>query len=86
MRQCRTDAAAGSPSNYLASAANDSCMCLWDLLLVDNATDGMPKLVSKTSKSLHSTGIFAMDVNVSKMIGTGSKDKTVVASTVLSTG
>mmetsp|Transcript_9158 Transcript_9158/g.14081 ORF Transcript_9158/g.14081 Transcript_9158/m.14081 type:complete len:719 (+) Transcript_9158:65-2221(+) len=52
-----------SPKNpsKLVTAANDGAICLWDLTKV-SVQSGAPKLLQKTGKELHSSGIFAMDV------------------------
>ncbi|KAL7520585.1 hypothetical protein ACHAWX_005298 [Stephanocyclus meneghinianus] len=72
------------PSRLL-TAANDGTICHWDLASISVKT-GAPKLLGQTSKSLHSSGIFSMDVRVEKtsdvIIASGSKDKTIALSTV----
>mmetsp|Transcript_50702 Transcript_50702/g.152704 ORF Transcript_50702/g.152704 Transcript_50702/m.152704 type:complete len:724 (-) Transcript_50702:53-2224(-) len=72
----------GTPSRCL-SAANDGCVCLWDLTSV-SVQSGAPKLLSRTGKELHRSGIFAMDVSVGEQtyVCTGSKDKTVAVTTL----
>jgi len=45
----------------LVTAANDGTICFWDLTTV-SVQSGAPKLLHKTGKELHSSGIFAMDV------------------------
>lgn len=67
-----------APPSRLLSAANDGCVCLWDLSAV-SVQSGAPKLLSKTGKELHRSGIFAMDVSIGEQtyVCTGSKDKTV---------
>lgn len=75
----------------LITAGNDGTVCLWDLTTVSQRT-GIPKLLHQTSKDLHTSGIFALDVLVCKdkatttatttlTVATGSKDKTVALST-----
>jgi WD40 repeat protein len=73
---------AATPSRLL-SAANDGSVCLWDLTSV-SIQSGAPRLLHRTGKELHASGIFAMDVLVGNvnnsadtLICTGSKDKTV---------
>jgi len=73
-----------APPSRLLSAANDGCVCLWDLSAV-SVQSGAPKLLSKTGKELHRSGIFAMDVTVGQQqsyVCTGSKDKTVAVTTL----
>ena len=73
-----------SPPSRLLSAANDGCVCLWDLSTV-SVRNGAPKLVCQTSKELHRSGIFTMNVNVTGQqifISTGSKDKSVAVTTL----
>jgi WD40 repeat protein len=67
-----------SAPSRLVTAANDGTVCLWDLGKVSTAT-GAPQLIHRTGKELHTSGIFAMDVNTcaNNMLLTGSKDKTV---------
>lgn len=73
-----------SPSRLL-SAANDGSICLWDLSAV-SVSSGAPKLLCRTGKELHRSGIFSMDVNVVNgrdyQVATGSKDKSVAISTM----
>ncbi len=76
-----------TPSRLL-TAGNDGTVCLWDLSCV-SATTGCPKLLHRTDKSYHSSGIFCMDISAnnsssssSSMICTGSKDKSVAVSSV----
>ena len=72
-----------TPSRLL-TAGNDGTVCLWDLSTV-SASTGAPKLMQRTDKSYHSSGIFCMDVSStesSSMICTGSKDKTVAVSSL----
>lgn len=45
----------------LVTAANDGAICLWDLTTL-SVQSGAPKLLQKTGKELHSSGIFSMDV------------------------
>ena len=72
-------ASSKSPPSRLLSAANDGSVCLWDLSTV-SSLNGSPKMLCRTGKELHRSGIFAMDVDVGQTqthIATGSKDKTV---------
>ncbi|CAB9496450.1 expressed unknown protein [Seminavis robusta] len=73
----------GAAPSRLATAANDGTVCLWDLRQVSTET-GSPKLVLQSDKTLHSSGIFAMDIGASSgidaKVATGSKDKTVAVS------
>jgi len=79
---------ASSPSR-LITAGNDGSVCLWDLSTVSVLT-GIPKLLHRTGKSLHSSGIFCMDVayrfyntnNNDLVICTGSKDKSIAISSL----
>ena len=74
----------------LVTAGNDGTVCLWDLSRVDTA--GAPKLLHRSGKEWHTSGIFSMDVKTSGgttamqsstsgqgdvLIATGSKDKTI---------
>ena len=73
-----------SPPSRLLSAANDGSVCLWDLSTV-SSLNGSPKLLCRTGKELHRSGIFAMDVDVGQHhthVATGSKDKTVAVTTL----
>ena len=73
-----------APPSRLLSAANDGCVCLWDLSAV-SVQSGAPKLLSRTGKELHRSGIFAMDVSGGQQqtyVCTGSKDKTVAVTTL----
>ena len=75
-----------TPSRLL-TAGNDGTVCLWDLSTVSFST-GAPKLLHRTGKSHHSSGIFCMDTSFpvgnnpssssEVVICTGSKDKSVV--------
>jgi WD40 repeat protein len=69
-----------SPPSRLLSAANDGSVALWDLSTV-SSLNGSPKLLCRTGKELHRSGIFAMDVDINGQketyVATGSKDKTV---------
>ena len=71
----------------LLTAANDGCVCLWDLTTV-SARTGVPKLLSTTGKKFHTGGIFSMDVSIASSgrgdnyVCTGSKDKTVTVTKV----
>lgn len=68
----------------LLTAANDGTICHWDLTS-NSIKTGAPKLLGQTDKSLHASGIFSMDVRVDKSgahIASGSKDKTIVLSSV----
>mmetsp|Transcript_5771 Transcript_5771/g.8366 ORF Transcript_5771/g.8366 Transcript_5771/m.8366 type:complete len:517 (+) Transcript_5771:1845-3395(+) len=81
------------PSGLL-TAANDGRICLWDLRSLSSQS-GTPRLLYSTStKGLHKSGIFSMDVcpktqdpngntmssNYDAWICTGSKDKSVALS------
>ncbi|KAL9183273.1 hypothetical protein ACHAXT_005060 [Thalassiosira profunda] len=71
------------PSRLL-TAANDGTICHWDLTSTSVQT-GVPKLIDRSGKGLHSSGIFSMDVRVhdngsGAYIVTGSKDKTLAVS------
>ena len=73
-----------SPPSRLLSAANDGSVCLWDLSTV-SSLNGSPKLLCRTGKELHRSGIFAMDVDIGQKqtyVATGSKDKTVAVTTL----
>ncbi|KAL3800829.1 hypothetical protein HJC23_001666 [Cyclotella cryptica] len=74
-----------SVPSRLLTAANDGTICHWDLASTSVKT-GAPKLLGQTSKSLHSSGIFSMDIRVKEtsdiIIASGSKDKTIALSTV----
>jgi hypothetical protein len=50
----------------LVSAGNDGTVCLWDLSTVSSST-GAPKLLHRTGKSYHGSGIFCMDLSSSSM-------------------
>ena len=67
----------------LLTAANDGTICHWDLASHSVHT-GAPKLLGRTDKTLHSSGIFSMDVCVGNdtVIASGSKDKTIAVSTI----
>lgn len=69
--------------NRLVTAGNDGTVCLWDLTNTSVKT-GAPKLLVQTTKLLHSSGIFSMDVHVKNSteiyVSTGSKDKTIAIS------
>eukprot|EP00536_Pseudo-nitzschia_multiseries_P005427 jgi/Psemu1/295884/fgenesh1_pm.101_\ len=81
----------------LVTAGNDGTVCLWDLSTVSSST-GAPRLLFRTGKEYHSSGIFCMDAVSSRvnnpsgssdvMICTGSKDKSIVVSSLdsMSTG
>ncbi len=84
---CSTLACSGVPSQ-LITAGNDGTVCHWDLMSTSVKT-GMPKLLNQSSKALHASGIFSMDVSsftTSSLsdirIVTGSKDKTIAVSTL----
>jgi hypothetical protein len=73
------------PSRLL-TAGNDGTICHWDLSST-SLTTGAPKLLHQTNKSLHSSGIFSMDVRERAttttpdyLIVTGSKDKSIAVS------
>eukprot|EP00984_Skeletonema_dohrnii_P038822 scaffold42519_cov139-Skeletonema_dohrnii-CCMP3373.AAC.5 len=69
------------PSRLL-TAGNDGSVCHWDLSNT-SLTTGAPRLLHKTNKSLHSSGIFSMDVKAQQedcLIVTGSKDKSIAVS------
>ena len=68
-----------TPSRLL-TAGNDGTVCLWDLSTVSSAT-GAPKLLHRTDKSYHSSGIFCMGVSNAN-ICTGSKDKSIAVSSL----
>lgn len=75
------------PSRLL-TAGNDGTICHWDLSTT-SLTTGAPKLLHQTNKSLHSSGIFSMDVKERAtttapdyLIVTGSKDKQIAVSTL----
>ncbi len=72
------------PSRLL-TAANDGAVCLWDLSTV-STQEAIPKLLMRTGKELHASGIFALDVQSSQgtelVFATASKDKTVRISTL----
>lgn len=77
-----------SPSNNaqvpsrLLTAGNDGTVCHWDLSTT-SLTTGAPKLIHQTNKSLHSSGIFSMDIKTQEedcVIVTGSKDKSIAVS------
>jgi WD40 repeat protein len=76
------------PPSRLVTAGNDGTICLWDLSTVSIST-GIPKLLHRTGKSLHTSGIFCMDVTSytnnnynDLMICTGSKDKSIAISSL----
>ena len=80
------------PPSRLVTAGNDGTVCLWDLSTVSIST-GIPKLLNRTGKALHTSGIFCMDVtNYDRsyannnyndlMICTGSKDKSIAISSL----
>jgi hypothetical protein len=48
----------------LITAGNDGTVCLWDLSTASLST-GAPKLLHRTGKAYHSSGIFCMDVSSS---------------------
>ena len=85
-----SDANVGSslpcPSNLL-TAANDGCVCLWDVRSLSCQT-GAPKNLATTGKNLHKGGIFSMHVNLDGSnyadihVCTGSKDKTLAVTTL----
>jgi len=58
-----TTTATDAPS-CLITAGNDGTVCLWDLSTVSFST-GAPKLLHRTGKAYHSSGIFCMDVSSS---------------------
>ena len=61
---------AETPSR-LVSAGNDGTVCLWDLSTVSSST-GAPKLLHRTGKSYHGSGIFCMDLSPSHLFPTSS--------------
>ena len=73
----------------LVTSSNDGTVCLWDLTKV-TTTSNVPKVLYQTSKDLHRSGVFAMDIlqrgesdsNASVHICTGSKDKTIAIHSV----
>lgn len=73
------------PPSRLLTAANDGAVCLWDLTTV-SGQDAVPKLLMRTGKELHASGIFSLDVQ--EQVGTtcnfatASKDKTIAISTL----
>ncbi len=79
----------GVPSRLL-TAGNDGTVCDWDLTSTSVKT-GVPKLLNQSSKALHASGIFSMDVSSQSTsssclndirIVTGSKDKTIAMSSL----
>jgi WD40 repeat protein len=64
----------------LLTAANDGCVCVWDVTTVSTQQQ-IPKCLSQTGKGLHTSGIFALDVlettSSNVLVATASKDKTV---------
>ena len=79
----------GVPSRLL-TAGNDGTICHWDLTSTAVKT-GVPKLLNQSSKALHASGIFSMDVRSSTAspsslndirIVTGSKDKSIAVSSL----
>jgi len=80
---------------FLLTAANDGCVCIWDLCKT-SLRSGAPKLIHQTGQkgesALHSGGIFSMNVVQQQqpslsssslvLVGTGSKDKTIAVSTL----
>lgn len=71
------------PSRLL-TAANDGAVCLWDLTTV-SVQEAVPRLLMRTGKELHTSGIFALDVQAhatEPLFATASKDKTVKISTL----
>jgi len=87
---CSTEASSVVPSRLL-TAGNDGTVCHWDLTSTSVKT-GMPKLLKQSSKTLHASGIFSMDISScltstpsflnNIRIVTGSKDKTVAVSSL----
>lgn len=80
----------GSVPSRLLTAGNDGTVCHWDLMSTSSKT-GIPKLLNQSSKVLHASGIFSMDVNSCLTsdsflhdirIVTGSKDKTIALSSL----
>ena len=74
------------PSRLL-TAGNDGSVCYWDLTLTSST--GVPKLLEQSTKMLHGSGIFSMDVSIpssstasSPYIVTGSKDKSIAVTTL----
>jgi WD40 repeat protein len=69
-------------------------VCLWDLTTVSAQEAAVPKLLMRTGKELHSSGIFSLDVQEQQQQQTGSssssevsfatasKDKTIAISTL----
>jgi WD40 repeat protein len=76
----RTVGESKSSPQTLITAGNDGTVCIWDLQNVSSSS-GVPKLIDRTGKELHTSGIFCMDVanstSTDTMVCTGSKDKTV---------
>lgn len=76
-----------SAPGRLLTAGNDGTVCYWDLTSTSIKT-GMPRLLCQSTKMLHTSGIFSMDVIPSSggdgdvWIGTGSKDKSIAISTL----
>ena len=76
-----------SAPGRLLTAGNDGTVCYWDLTSTSIKT-GMPRLLCQSTKMLHKSGIFSMDVIPSSggdgdvWIGTGSKDKSIAISTL----
>jgi len=73
------------PSRLL-TAGNDGNVCHWDLTLTSST--GVPKLLEQSTKLLHGSGIFSMDVSIpsssssSPYIVTGSKDKSITVTSL----
>ncbi|KAL7443739.1 hypothetical protein ACHAXM_009022 [Skeletonema potamos] len=78
-----TDASSnGHVPSRLLTAGNDGTVCHWDLSTA-SLTTGAPRLVLQTNKSLHSSGIFSMDIKARQegcLVVTGSKDKSIAVS------
>jgi len=78
-----TSSSSTVPSRLL-TAGNDGNVCHWDLTLTTST--GVPKLLEQSTKMLHGSGIFSMDVSIpsssSPYIVTGSKDKSIAVTSL----
>jgi len=84
-----TSSSSTVPSRLL-TAGNDGSVCYWDLTLT--SSQGVPKLLEQSTKLLHGSGIFSMDVSIpsssssttscSPYFVTGSKDKSIAVTTL----
>jgi hypothetical protein len=66
-----TEAGSTETPSRLVSAGNDGTVCLWDLSTVSYST-GEPKLLHRTGKSYHGSGIFCMNISSSSLFPTSS--------------